>query len=146
MGHRPRKREEVIGLGMTMEVTEVGTLLGNLASRLRNDGLALMGMASREPDPESLEHKDLHGLAGSLMRTAGLIEFIKAGLCRRCLLQDVREMLTFGDAPEDEKEPKPKGGANGQNREKDREKVHRRKTGRGKGRRRKAHREKGRQG
>jgi len=135
MGHRPRKREEVVGLGMTMEteLTEVGTLLGNLASRLRNDGLALMGMASREPDPESLEHRDLHGLAGSLMRTSGLLEFIRGGLCQECRLRDVKQLLTFDDAPEDEKEPKPKGGKDhGKEGKKERKE-----SWRGKGRRRK---------
>ena len=140
MERRPRKREEVVGLGMTMEteLTEVGTLLGNLASRLRNDGLALMGMASWEPDPESLEHKDLHGLAGSLMRTAGLIGFVKEGLCQECRLRDVEEVVTFGDKPEAER--KQKGGRHGQKGEKKRKKSRR-----GKGHRRKAHRGKSRQ-
>ena len=89
--------------------TDVATLLAGLASRLRNDGLALAGIACRDAEPGAVEHRDLTGLAGSLEWTAALVEAVKARLCRECRLRAVVERVTFGKAPEANLEPKTKG-------------------------------------
>ena len=81
------------------EQTDVATYLGGLASRLRNDALALTGLAWRESRPGASDHEDLHGLAGSLERTAALLEAVKDRLCRACRLLDVAEKVTFGAVP-----------------------------------------------
>ncbi len=91
------------------EQTDVATYLGGLASRLRNDALALTGLASRESYPGNRDHEDLHGLAGSLERTAALLEAVKDRLCQECRLLDVAEQVTFGAVPEVGRKPKKKG-------------------------------------
>lgn len=91
------------------EQTDVATYLGGLASRLRNDALALTGLASRESYPGNRDHEDLHGLAGSLERTAALLEAVKDRLCQECRLLEVAEQVTFGAVPEAGRKPKTKG-------------------------------------
>ena len=91
------------------ERTDVATFLGGLASRLRNDALALTGLAWRESHPGNADHEDLHGLAGSLERTAALLEPVKDRLCQTCQLLDVAEQVTFGALPEVGRKPKTKG-------------------------------------
>jgi hypothetical protein len=86
--------------GIETEQTDVATYLGGLASRLRNDALALTGLASRESYPGNPDHEDLHGLAGSLERTAKLLEAVKDRLCQTCQLLDVAEQVIFGAVPE----------------------------------------------
>ena len=98
-----------MGDSIEMEQTDVATLLAGLASRLRNDGLALAGIACRDADPGAVEHRDLNGLAGSLERTAALLEAVKERLCEECRLRDVVERVTFGKVPEANQEPKTKG-------------------------------------
>jgi len=89
--------------------TDLATMLSELAGRLRNDGLALTGLAWRESHPGSADHEDLHGLAGSLKRTAALLEAVKDRLCQTCQLLDVVEQVTFGTVPEVGRKPKTKG-------------------------------------
>ncbi|MBI2932399.1 MAG: hypothetical protein HYY16_12175 [Planctomycetes bacterium] len=89
--------------------TDLATLLSELVSRLRNDGLALTGLAWRESHPGSADHEDLHGLAGSLERTAKVVEAIRDRLCATCRMVDVAERVTFGKVPEVVQEPKAKG-------------------------------------
>jgi hypothetical protein len=91
------------------ERTDVATFLGGLASRLRNDALALTGLAWRESHPGAADHEDLHGLAGSLEWTAKVLEAVKDRLCPGCRLLDVAEQVTFGAVPEVGQEPKTKG-------------------------------------
>ena len=91
------------------ERTDVATFLRGLASRLRNDALALTGLAWRESHPGNAEHQDLHGLAGSLERTAALLEAVKDRLCQTCQLLDVAEQVTFGAVPEVGQQPRTKG-------------------------------------
>jgi hypothetical protein len=91
------------------ERTDVATFLGGLASRLRNDALALTGLAWRESHPGAANHEDLHGLAGSLERTAKVLEAVKDRLCPGCRLLDVAEQVTFGAVPEVGQEQKTKG-------------------------------------
>lgn len=91
------------------ERTDVATFLGGLASRLRNDALALTGLASRESYPGNQDHEDLHGLADSLERTAAFLEAVKDRLCQECRLLEVEEQVTFGKVPEVGRKPKKKG-------------------------------------
>ena len=115
--------KEVMGLGDSIETeqTDVATLLAGLASRLRNDGLALAGIACRDAAPGTVEHRDLTGLAGSLERTAALLEAVKERLCQECRLRDVVERVTFGKVPEVEQEPKTKGERDHEQEEDDKE-------------------------
>ena len=78
-----------------LEQIDLGTLLHKLASRLRNDGLALVGRASMEASPGDEEYRDLTELWASLERTADLVDVIKKQLCRNCALQDVMETVSF---------------------------------------------------
>ncbi|MBI2192012.1 MAG: hypothetical protein HYU36_08515 [Planctomycetes bacterium] len=91
------------------EQTDLATLLGELASRLRNDALALTGLAWRESRPGTAEHEDLHGLAGSLERTAKVLQAVMDRLCAECRLLDVSEHVTFGKSPKVRPERKTKG-------------------------------------
>ncbi len=91
------------------EQTDVATYLSGLASHRRNDALALTGLASRESHPGNRDHEDFHGLAGSLERTAALLEAVKDRLCQKCRLLDVAEQVTFGKVPEAGRKPKKKG-------------------------------------
>ncbi len=91
------------------ERTDVATFLSGLASRLRNDALALSGLAWRESHPGASDHEDLHGLAGSLERAAALLEGVKEHLCQACQLLDVSEQVTFGAVPEVGRKRKKKG-------------------------------------
>ena len=121
-------------MGETIETeqTDMATVLAGLASRLRNDGLALADIACRDADPGAVEYRDLTGLAGSLERTAALLEAVKEPLCQECRLRDVVERVTFGAVPEVGQEPKTKG-----ERDHEQEEEQGRQGGRrGKGRRR----------
>jgi len=101
-----------MGLGGTIETeqTDVASLLAGTASRLRNDGLALVGIACRNSAPGAVEHRDLHELAGSLDRIATLVEAVKERLCQKCRLLDVAEHVTFGAVPKVGQKPKTRGG------------------------------------
>ena len=89
--------------------TDLATLLSELAGRLRNDGLALTGLVWRESHPGSADHEDLLGLAGSLERTAKVLEAIRDHLCQTCQMLDVAEQVTFGAVPEVGRKSKTKG-------------------------------------
>ena len=82
-----------------IEQTDLGTLLGKLASRLRNDGLALLGRASLEASPADESYRDLADLWSSLERTAGLLDIVKKHLCRDCAMLEVSETVSFGKKP-----------------------------------------------
>jgi len=82
-----------------LEQTDLGTLLGKLASRLRNDGLALVGRASMEASPGDPEYRDLAELWNCLDHTATMLDAIKKRLCRNCALLDISETVSFGKKP-----------------------------------------------
>jgi hypothetical protein len=105
------REKKVVGMNkVEMERTDVATFLGGLASRLRNDALALTGLAWRHSHPGNADQEDLHGLArSSLERTAALLEAVKDRLWQRCQLLDVAEQVTLGAVPEVERKPKTKG-------------------------------------
>lgn len=94
--------KEVMSLAdrIVTEQKDVATLLGGLACRLRNDGLALTGIACPDSTPGAVEHGDLHELSGSLDRVANLVEAVKERLCRKCRLLNVAELVPFGTVPE----------------------------------------------
>lgn len=107
--------KEVMGFGDSIETeqTDVATLLAGLASRLRNDGLALAGIACRDAEPGAVEHRDLNGLAGSLERTAALLEAVKERLCEevpaagRGATGDLRRGAGGRTGTEDERSTRP---------------------------------------
>jgi len=116
---------------VVMEQTDVATYLADLVSRVRNDALAITGLAWRHSRPGESDFEELHALSGSLERTAKILEAVKDRLCQICKVVDVAEHVTFGTVPEVGQEPKPEGGHDhGQ------EEGQERKAGRRKGRRR----------
>ena len=78
--------------------TDLGTLLDILSSRIRNDGLAVAGLAYRHADPGTAEHRDLLAVTERLEKTAAIIKAVSEQLCRECRLQDVVESVRFGKA------------------------------------------------
>ena len=85
--------------------TDLTTQLGILASQLRNDGFALLGVAGERCRPGEREHHDLDELKASLDRTADLLEAAGARLCGKCRLIEVSERITIGDPQKDAPEP-----------------------------------------
>ncbi len=81
-----------------MDRTDLMTLLGCLASDLRNAGLAVRGVSYRRADPEELEMSDLDRLAGSLDRVAAVLDAARAHLCKTCQLVDVSEQVEFSQS------------------------------------------------
>ena len=79
-----------------LEQTDLSTLLGSLASRIRNDGLSLMGRVLMDHEPGDPDFRDADRLWASLERTATLLDAIKKHLCKDCALQDVSETVSFG--------------------------------------------------
>lgn len=78
-----------------MDRTDLMTLLGCLASDLRNAGLAVRGVSYRRADPEEQEMADLDRLAGSLDRVAAVLDASREQLCKTCQLVDVSERMGF---------------------------------------------------
>lgn len=76
--------------------TDLATLLGNLASRLRNDGLSLMGRAFMDSKPGDQDFRDAERLWASLEDAAAMLDAVKTQLCPRCRLLGVSEKVTFG--------------------------------------------------
>ena len=76
--------------------TDLGTLLDILSSRIRNDGLAVAGLAYRHADPGTVEHRDLMAVTESLEKTALIIKGLSDRLCRECRLQGIVESVRFG--------------------------------------------------
>ena len=87
---------------MEINRTDLTTLLGILASQLRNDGFALLGIASERYRPGDQESSDLDELKASLDRTAGLLEVAGEQLCGECRLMEVSERTTFAAIPKEE--------------------------------------------
>ena len=81
------------------EQTDLATRLSALASGLRNEALALAGLASTWSRPGEEEHRDLDVLASSLRRTAALLDAAKGHLCKGCRLMEVEEHVSFGEVP-----------------------------------------------
>ena len=112
------------------EQTDLATLLAYLASRLRNDGLSLTGLAWRESHPGTAEHEDLHGLAGSLERTAKILRAIAERLCADCRMLDVSEHVTLGTSPKVGRKWKTHEGGDDEQEEGQEQKGNRRRKGR----------------
>ena len=85
--------------------TDLATLLGNLASRLRNDGLSLMGRAFMDSKPGDQDFRDAERLWASLEDTAALLDAVKTRLCRTCCLIEVVDEVAIGKALEGKKSP-----------------------------------------
>jgi len=85
--------------------TDLGTLLGTLASRLRNDGLSLMGRAFMDSKPGEQDFRDADRLWASLEDTAALLDAVKTRLCRTCCMIDVVDQVDIGKASEGKKSP-----------------------------------------
>lgn len=84
--------------------TDLATLLGQLASRLRQMGMSLVGIASMEFDPTDQEFQDYNELAASLERTALTLDTAKSHLCPHCRLISATEVLTFGVVAKDNRQ------------------------------------------
>lgn len=93
-------RKKAVAKKVELDRTDVATFLSGLTSRLRNNALALTGLAWRHSHPGNADHDDLHDLAGSLERTATLLAAAKDRLCQECQLHDVTEQVIFGAMPE----------------------------------------------
>lgn len=92
-----KAREKAVARKVELDRTDVATFLSGLTSRLRNNALALTGLAWRHSHPGNADHEDLHDLAGSLERTAALLAAAKDRLCQKCKLQGVAVQVTFGN-------------------------------------------------
>jgi len=88
-------RKKTAAKKVELDRTDVATFLSGLTSRLRNNALALTGLAWRHSRPGNADHDDLHDLAGSLEQTATLLAAIKDRLCQKCMLLDVAVQITF---------------------------------------------------
>ena len=75
---------------LEIEQMDLATLLGCLASDLRNTGLAV-----GELGPDHGHTKDMDRLAGSLDRVATLLEAVGDHLCPACGLQMISEQIRF---------------------------------------------------
>ena len=82
-----------------MDRTDMTTLLGCLASDLRNAGLAVRGMSYRGPDPQDQEMADMDRLAGSLDRVASVLDAARGHLYKTCQLLEVSERVRVNPAP-----------------------------------------------
>lgn len=88
-----------------LERPDLGTLLGSLASRLRNYGLSLMGRAFMDSKPGDQDFKDADRLWASLEDTAAMLDAVKTRLCRTCRLIEVVDEVAIGKASEGKKSP-----------------------------------------
>ena len=84
---------------MGIERTDLTTLLGVLASQLRIDGFAIIGLAAERFSPVEREYRDLEALSSSLDRTARMLDAARDRLCAGCQMIEVSEHVRFG-APE----------------------------------------------
>ena len=74
-----------------MDRTDLSTLLGCLASDLRNAGMAIRGGC--QPHPDEGERRDADRLAGSLERVAATLDVVRGHFCQTCQLLDVAEQV-----------------------------------------------------
>ena len=81
--------------------TDISTLLNFLSGRLRNDGLALLGLAAEHYRPDEQEYRDLDALKESLERVADLLDASGARLCNECRMVTVSETVTFQASPKE---------------------------------------------
>jgi hypothetical protein len=88
-------RKKTAAKKVELDRADVATFLSGLTSRLRNNALALTGLAWRHSRPGNADHDDLHNLAGSLEQTAMLLAAIKDRLCQKCMLLNVAVQITF---------------------------------------------------
>ncbi len=77
--------------------TDLSTLLGSLASDLRNAGLAVRGLGYGRSEPGEEECRDLERLAESLCRIASTLDGARSHLCRKCGLLDVSEQILLAE-------------------------------------------------
>ena len=85
------KPNEVVEL----DRTDLATLLGCLASDLRNSGMAVRGVAYLRVDPDEQELADMDRLAASLERVAVILDAARERHCKTCQLLDVSEQVVF---------------------------------------------------
>lgn len=86
--------------------TDMSTFIGGVATRLKNDSMALRGLGRQDLD---VERRDLDLLADSLEHTASLLDVVKKNLCVKCRMLDVVEHVTFGTELEIVRKSKKKG-------------------------------------
>ncbi len=77
----------------TLDRTDVQTLLGALADRLRLHGLAALGMAGQEGGRGTIEHRVKVQLAADLEEVAAIVDLLRGGLCGECRLADAAKRL-----------------------------------------------------
>lgn len=77
----------------------MSTLLGCLASDLRNAALVVRALDPRRPDPGDEESRDLDRLGSSLDRVAATLEAVRDHLCPDCALRGVSERFRFDGSP-----------------------------------------------
>ncbi len=90
--HKPIKAAEIFR-------TDMSTLLGCLASDLRNAGLAVRGLDCGRPEPGGEESRDLDRLVSSLDRVASTLEAVRDHLCPDWALRGVAEQIRFDGSP-----------------------------------------------
>ena len=90
--------------------TELASLLPRLAHRLRNDALAIQGLAHTHFHASQTEREQLAWLAESLERTARLLDLVGGHLCRNCRFLELVERLSLErEATEAPSAPRPGG-------------------------------------
>jgi len=75
--------------------TDVVSLLGGTASRLRVHGLALNGMAAIEGDAASTEAREKSEMAGDLEAVAATLDLVREHLCPACRLIEMVERVSI---------------------------------------------------
>lgn len=98
---------------VVLNVGDLSGWLARAASRLRNEGLSLVGRASLESRPGDREFEDAAEHSGSLERIASVLDALRDELCVDCQAIDISEYATLGIPPGARNaRPKKKGGTN----------------------------------
>ncbi|GEM_PF-3417312 len=72
---------------------DLSTLLGCLASDLRNTGLTVRALDQGRSRPGDEESRDLDRLGASLDRVAGILDTSRVGLCQVCRHMEISEQV-----------------------------------------------------
>ena len=88
-----------MGKNTTVEIdrTDLVTLLGCLASDLRNTGLAIRGAGHEHSSAGEPDFADADRLAGSLDRVASVLDGVRERLCKDCQLLAISEQIQVED-------------------------------------------------
>ena len=79
-----------------IERTDLGSLMGILANRIRTTGLAVSGVAHRHSERGAAEYRELMGVVESLEGIARVVQALEDRLCGECRLREVVEQVSFG--------------------------------------------------